>query len=322
MLQPRLRERGLLLGRGLLQGLRPERRLRVWDGYCAGPKCLACDPDCCSDTDECASFGAVPPFYCKNRTLDGAPLPIGTCRRCDTSGTSDQYVPDPICVGIEHDFCNSTVSCTDSNTYCECDNGDLSTGTCSFGTCLAKRGNLCDSDAECNANTYCSRESHLCTSNCFISVTPATMSAKVGEVRLLKAVINNPVGQQRTYRLRIVETGNDGTDAPFASFLDDSHSADVVVPKNGRKEVLIQFKAAAVGKYAVVLAISDKEFAGSAHKGTNANHCGTWANKADITVETEVTALRFLSAPGPGILEMGLLAALAGFAFVLAGKAR
>jgi hypothetical protein len=92
---------------------------------------------------------------------------------------------------------------------------------------------------------------------------------------------------------------------------------DVVVPKNGIKEVPVQFKAGAVGIYTLLLAVSDKEFAGASLEGINTDQCSLGGNRATITVETEVTPLRFLSAPGIGLGEIFLIAGIAGLLFVV-----
>jgi|GEM_PF-6663919 len=283
----------------------------VQDGICQSSRCIGCDPDCC--TDNCDWLGTNPPYYCANTTLDGTALDVGVCTACDTTGNSDNWVPDPVCAGLDNDFCNSTIECTDANTYCQCTDDE-----CFFGICMAKRGNFCETDNDCTANTYCSRTAHICASNCFVSLAPQRITTKLGNMKIMKVVVADPIGKDATYQLKIVDSGTYASGAPFASFLDGKKTFVVNVPRNGRKEVPVQFRAAAIGKYSLLVSASSTEFSGGAQEGVNSDQCALNAASAEITVESEVSSAgQFLSAPGIGVGEIGAIVALAGVFFIL-----
>ncbi len=284
------------------------------DGICQSSHCIGCDPDCCSDN--CDHLGSDPPYYCANTTLDGTALEVGVCTACDTTGNSDNWVPDPVCAGLDNDFCNSTIECTDANTYCQCTDDE-----CFFGICMAKRGNFCETDNDCTANTYCSRTAHICASNCFVSIAPQQITTKLGNMKIMKVVVADPIGKDATYKLKIVDSGTYASGAPFASFLDGKKTFVVNVPRNGRKEVPVQFRAAAIGKYSLLISASSTEFSGGAREGVNSDQCALNAASAEIKVESEVSSAgQFLSAPGIGVAEIGAIVALAGVFFILVDR--
>lgn len=286
------------------------------DGICMSPNCVGCDPDCCFITPDCTPLGDN--YYCANETLDGNALSVGVCTECDDSGSKDGWVPDPICAGLDYDFCSTTVECTDANTFCACQDD-----SCMFGICMAKRGNFCESESDCAANTYCSRTAHLCTSRCFLSVSPNRISTKLSNLKIFKAILSDPIGKEATYRLKIVDTGTYASGAPFATFLDGKKTMVVTVPKNGRKEVPIQFRAAALGEYDILVSAVSTEFSGSAQEGINSDQCAPNAASAKITVQAQTSAGgQFLSAPGIGVAEVGVIAALAGLFFVVFDRTR
>ncbi|MFH0961673.1 MAG: hypothetical protein V1820_03250 [archaeon] len=289
------------------------------DGICLSPSCIGCDPDCCATTPDCAPLGNSPPYFCENTTLDGTALLVGVCRSCETGGNRDSWVPDPVCAGLDNDFCNSSIECVDSNTICACQDDE-----CFFGICMTKRGNFCESDSDCNANTYCSRNAHLCSNNCFLSVSPNRITSKLGNLKIFKLVLADPIGKESTYRVKIVDSGAYSSGAPFASFLDGKKFMTVTVPKNGRKEIPVQFRAAAIGKFNLLFSASSVEFSGASREGINSDQCASpSAASAEITVESEISSgSQFLSAPGLGVAELGLVIVLAGFFFALVDRRR
>ncbi len=236
----------------------------------------------CASTLDCTiRYG--PKNYCS--------LSTNICSSCMRD--QDFYCPNVECMGVDLDCCSTTVSCP-GGLYC-----DLGRNTC-----YAKRGNFCNTQADCSSESYCSRDAQVCVLRNFLFLKPHFANVKLGTRPVFEVVITDPVNRTATYELSISGTGK-----TYARFFGTQTKLKVALKAGEAKRIPLHFSAGAAGQFTIeVDAVDSKYYAngGTIPAGIKSH------SDAQVTVDVVTTKNPFLvSSPGPSITELAALALLA-----------
>lgn len=239
----------------------------------------------CASTLDCTiRYG--PKNYCSPST--------NICSSCVRD--QDFYCPNVECMGVDLDCCSTTVNCP-GGLYC-----DLGRNTC-----YAKRGNFCNSQADCSSESYCSRDAQVCVLRNFLFLKPRFANVKLGTRPVFEVVITDPVNRTGTYDISISGTGKN-----YARFFGTQNKIKVTLKPDELRAIPVYFSAGAIGQYGIeVEAVHSVYYGDSTTPPAGIRSISSPNTRASVTVETDTKTPFLVSSPGPTIQEFLALALLA-----------
>lgn len=178
----------------------------------------------------------------------------------------------------------------------------------------APKGKTCQGQGDCLGETYCCTDAKICAAKDWVRLSPSVAKVKTGEKQVFTVSITDPVGEAGEYEIKV-----DGSGKNFAKFYDTSEKATVTLLAGETKQVPLYFTGAAFGTYEIEVIASEKTFNSPPVKGISSDLSRN--SKASVSVAYSSETGSFTSAPGPTLLALLGLAAVAAVIYVtIVGK--